>query len=83
VYLSSGVGRWVVKHTPGGLAGWERNVRATRPAAIVVGDRNSNALLKLVARLGQVYPQGAVGHWTVFVDPSLRARAKQAGVAVS
>jgi hypothetical protein len=83
IYLSSGVGKWVVKHTKGGLAGWERDVRATHPAAIVVGDRNSNALLQLVERLAKVYPQGAVGHWTVFVDPALRDRAKQAGIAVS
>jgi hypothetical protein len=82
VYLSSGVGRWVVKHTHGGLPGWERRVRATRPAAIVVGDLNSNALLRLMARLRSVYPSGALGRWTVFVDPALRDQARRSGLAV-
>jgi hypothetical protein len=83
IYLSSGVGRYVVKHTRGGLSGWEREIRQSRPAAIVVGDLNSAALLHLMTRLRLRYPVAYVGRWTVFVDPALGDTARKHGLVVN
>jgi hypothetical protein len=37
IYMGSGVGDWVVEHTPGGLSGWAAGIRAVQPAVIAFG----------------------------------------------
>jgi hypothetical protein len=69
IYLGSGVAEWKVDHTPGGWAGWQREIRASRPCAFVfrkpMGD--SQWYPRMLFWASANYAQRRVGLWHVFV----------------
>jgi hypothetical protein len=77
IYLGSGVARWVVRHTPGGLNGWKAKIRAAHPKVVVSGDWGGPYRRALETWLSSTYRAGHLGSWRIFVRPGRRAR--QAG----
>jgi len=75
IYLGSGVSLWDFAHTPGGFAGWKAQLRAARPAIIVVHgwkgpyERRVTTWLK---RIG--YQPSWDGCWKVFLRPDVAVR---------
>lgn len=70
IYLDSGVGRWKIKHTPGGLVGWYHEIRRAEPRMIIDDgwQKTSSIRLRLIARLrNQGFVSRYVGTWHVLV----------------
>jgi hypothetical protein len=84
IYLSSGVDKWKIKHTKGGLKAWEHEIIAKDPAVINV-DGWQTAYTKVVTRFLQSnnYKERFIGGYRVFVTPAGIARAKKANVQLA
>jgi hypothetical protein len=81
IYLSAGVDTWVVDHTPGGLSGWHAQIVADDPAIIVKGGPWGGEIADATERwLAREYPQIRVGGLTLFLKPSVYARAERRGL---
>jgi hypothetical protein len=83
IYLSSGVGDWVIDHTPGGLGGWEARIRGSNPAMISIGDWNTPIAAEVKTWLTSSYGKGIhLGHWRLFIKPAVRLRAARRGITL-
>jgi 4-amino-4-deoxy-L-arabinose transferase-like glycosyltransferase len=83
IYLGSGVSEWVVKHTPGGMAGWEARIRASDPAVVVIAGWEGPRKDQIERMLRRTYEAGYVGKVPVLVKPAVSARAARRGVTIS
>ncbi|MEA2438580.1 MAG: hypothetical protein QOH76_4 [Thermoleophilaceae bacterium] len=83
IYLNSGAANWKIKHTPGGLEGWKREILASNPAVVTISDWETRTTQKIRPWLKSVYGKGTyLGHWQLFMKPSVRARAIRRGIAL-
>jgi hypothetical protein len=84
IFLTSGVAPWLVKHTHGGLAGWEAKIAASRPAALVMpvtwGGVYPTAIGAWLLRRG--YRRVQLHGWRVFLKPAILRRAVARGVVL-
>jgi phage shock protein PspC (stress-responsive transcriptional regulator) len=80
VYLNSGVDKWRINHTTGGMAGWQREIQAARPTVIVQSTWHSRRARLMHQWLVATYDHAHIGRWQVFLAPGVRARAERAGV---
>jgi hypothetical protein len=81
IYLRSGVDRWVIKHTRGGIAGWKAQIGAADAEVVVVGEWGTKISRKIKTYLKTIYgPPAKLGIWWVFVKPQLHGRAKSEGL---
>jgi hypothetical protein len=81
IYLRSGVDRWAIKHTRGGIKGWEAEIRAADAEVVVIGAWGTKYEKKVRTYLKTVYgPPAKLGSWVVFVKPQLHDRAVQEGL---
>jgi hypothetical protein len=83
IYLSAGVDQWVVDHTPGGLAGWQRRIEASDPDMV-----HLNAWItslpyrdRMLAWLRRHYDEIQIGDLDLFVTQELLDRAGGSGGA--
>ncbi|MEA2296667.1 MAG: hypothetical protein QOE86_4306 [Solirubrobacteraceae bacterium] len=83
IYLGSAVGRWMLKHTPGHFAGWQRQVRKANPAVIVVAGWTGPTEQRTVRWLRSAYAERYMGHWQVFLTPDAIRRAKVRGISLN
>ena len=83
VYLNSGVDHWVINRTPGGIAGWHREILATRPAVVTLNHWFSKPARRTDAWLASTYDPGYVGRLRVFLAPGVRQRAATLGINVT
>jgi hypothetical protein len=85
IYLGSGVARWKVDHTPGGFAGWTREIRASNPAVVTLAGWNPNGrwAIAMTHWLRAHYAPRYLGRQLVFVPPRTLRRARATGVALS
>jgi hypothetical protein len=69
IYLGSGVAEWKVHHTPGGWAGWQREIRASRPCAFLFRRPRGESewFPRMLLWASTVYAYRRVGLWNVFV----------------
>jgi hypothetical protein len=83
IYLDSGVDEWVIHRTPGGLQGWEAQIRAADPAVITMSDWTTPTAGDVRTWLRSTYGTGTyLGHWLVFATPAVRARAARRGISL-
>jgi hypothetical protein len=75
IYLSSGVGAWQIARTPGGFDGWMADIRAARPAVIVLHGWRGELQQRVAAWLHTAYRPAWVGCWRVFLRPDVAVRA--------
>ena len=81
VYLSSGVDRWKLEHTPGGFAGWTRQIQQARPSVVVIKGWAGPVRQRMGTWLrANGFHPGYVATWRVFLSPAARARAATHGV---
>jgi len=80
VYLNSAVDKWRINHTPGGMAGWQREIQAAHPTVIVQSTWHSRQARLMHQWLTATYDHAHLGRWQVFLAPGVRARAERAGV---
>jgi hypothetical protein len=81
IYLRSGVDRWAIKHTRGGIVGWEAEIGAADADVVVIGAWGTKYERKIKTYLKTGYgPPGRLGNWVVFVKPRLHDRAVREGV---
>ena len=85
IYLGSGVAHWKVLHTPGGFAGWTREIQAADPAVITLGGWNPNGrwAVAMAHWLRGHYAKRHLGRQVVFVPPRTLRRAHAEGVVLS
>jgi len=83
VYLSSGVAQWDIRHTPGGLRGWEQRLLATRPGMVMVHAWRGRCQRAVAGWLGSRFERVYVGSWAVFVPRRVRARAQRRGIPLA
>jgi hypothetical protein len=81
IYLSSGVGLWVKRHS-GWLPGWIHKIRATDPAVIVVHGWTAPLAFKVSDRLAREFEHRSLHGWQLFVKPDVAARAPSRGVTL-
>jgi hypothetical protein len=75
IYLGSGVSLWAFAHTPGGFAGWKAQLRAARPAIIVVHGWHGAYEQRVTAWLKRIHYQPSWdGCWKVFLRPDVAVR---------
>jgi hypothetical protein len=82
IYLTSGVGRWKVRHTDGRLAGWMEEIRRAHPTVIVVHHWTTPLATRVRDQLAQRYDHGTVGDWHVYVPHDVATRAAARGVVI-
>lgn len=82
VYLDAGVDRWAIGHTPGGLAGFTREIARNDPALIIVygpwGTEHADEFRRWLRR---TYPRARIVGFSTFMKPSTRAAARRMGIA--
>jgi 4-amino-4-deoxy-L-arabinose transferase-like glycosyltransferase len=82
IYLASGLDRWVVRHTPGGLDGWTREIQADDPGMIILGGPWRSRYAKRMREWLEGHYFGVpAGKFVMFLDPALQARAEREGLA--
>jgi hypothetical protein len=75
IYMGSGVSLWDFSHTPGGFAGWKAQLRATRPAIIVVHAWHGPYEQRVTAWLKRIHYQPSWdGCWKLFLRPDVAIR---------
>jgi hypothetical protein len=83
IFLTSGVAPWLVRHTPGGVAGWEAQIAASRPAALVMPLSWGGVYPTAIgAWLRRTYREVGLHGWRLFLKPELLRRAKARGVVL-
>ena len=85
IYLMSGVDEWKIKHTPGGLNGWLREIVDDHPAVIGMGGWHDPAVLpQLLADLHAAgYKTRYAGAWHLLLTKPAIARAERLGVSLT
>jgi hypothetical protein len=84
VYLSSGVDRWKLAHTPGGFDGWTAQIQQADPSVIVLRGWAGPQRDQMGAWLrASGYRTGFLGTWHVFLTPEARARAADRGARLT
>lgn len=83
VYLASGVAGWHVDHLTGGLRGWEREIAAADPAAIVNKGWHAPLRLQLQGWLQANYQPGRLGQWYLYLGKGVDRAATSRGVIIS
>ena len=81
IYLSSGVGQWVKRHS-GGLPGFMHDIRATHPAVIVIHGWTAPLSFKVIDQLQHGFEQRSLHGWQLFLEPGVAARAQSRGVTL-
>ena len=84
IYLGSGVDRWKVDHTPGGVTAWTTQIAHWAPSVVVVRSWEGQyrpAIARWLRQNGYV-PRYA-GSWRIFVTPGALERAPQQGVELT
>jgi hypothetical protein len=74
IYLGSGISEWVVRHTPGGLAGWEARIHALNPAIVTIGGWKGPIRDRIERRLRRSYDARTLGRELVLLRRSGRLR---------
>lgn len=82
IYLTSGVGLWLVAHTRGGFPSWVRGILASDPAVIVIHGWRSPMHQQTERWLRTRYDRVYVGDWHVLMRPDIRARAAARGIVL-
>lgn len=84
IYLGSGVAKWKIDRTPGGFAGWTRQIKAIDPAVITLAGWNKTGrwAIAMTAWLRAHYSTRYVGRQLVFVPARTLARAPRVGVVL-
>jgi hypothetical protein len=84
IYLGSGVLQWMVDRTPGGYAGWLRQIRALDPGVIVehTFDPTAPGALEFLAALQHGYATRWLGAWRILIKPRLLRGARAGGVVL-
>jgi hypothetical protein len=86
IYLAAGTDQWKVKHTAGGLKGWEQEVLDLRPAVVSLQgwknphDRNHNYRAMRHYLFKHDYRRRYLGQWGLWIDPATRDSAEGLGV---
>jgi hypothetical protein len=84
IYLGSGVDRWKVDHTHGGLAGWQAQIRRWDPSVVVLrgwGGQYRRPMVQWLHKSG--YVSRYVGRWRVLVTHEVLTTAGQHGVRLT
>lgn len=74
IYLGSGVAEWKIKHTNGGLTGWEQQIKDSGASVIVIHGWDGDVRNTLGNWLVANYQRGYIGQWRVFLTDAARAR---------
>jgi hypothetical protein len=82
IYLSSGVGKWVVKRKPRGFRGFVGGIRAAHPTVIVLNGWTTPLAVRTARWLERRYEHGYVGVWSVYLRPGTGQRALRRGIFV-
>jgi 4-amino-4-deoxy-L-arabinose transferase-like glycosyltransferase len=81
VYLGSGVAQWKIDHTPGGLAGWQRQIALAGPSVVVLQGWTGDLTLEMRAWLLQEgFHQRFLGRWRVLLSDAALRRAVRHGI---
>ena len=80
VYMSSGVGRWGMRHDLGGFRGFKSALRARNPAVVVIDSWPGNLAVRTKLWLSTHYRPACLGGWLLFLAPGVRERAIPRGV---
>jgi MFS family permease len=84
IYLGSAVDRWKVAHTPGGFAGWTRQITRAAPSVLVIKGWAGPERRRMGTWLrGHGYRTRFAGPWHLFLTPAALARASQHGVRLT
>jgi hypothetical protein len=84
IYLNSGVDRWKVDHTLGGLAGWVAEIERPQPAVIAISNWHTTLRNELGAALRRDGYRGRyAGTWRLLLPRAALARAGAEGVALT
>jgi predicted CoA-binding protein len=67
IYLGSGVDTWKTDHTPGGFAGWTRQIQAVDPAVVVMRTWHGSESDDMKRWLERSYRTFFLDKWQVFV----------------
>lgn len=78
VYLGSGVARWKVTHTPGGLRAWTGRIEHRRPDVVVMWSGQGPIHDRLSRWLGSTgYREGWLGSWHLYLTSAANQRLHQ------
>ena len=66
-FIIRGIDQQIAAETPGGFAGWLRNLRAYEPDVIAFGETSGPYEQRLVRWLGTHYQRDEIGPWTLYV----------------
>jgi hypothetical protein len=77
IFLSSGIDRWIVEHTPGGFDGWTDELAAADPDIVLIGGWGGDFNGPMRGWLGQDRELIHIGQLRLFVTPEIRARAAE------
>ena len=81
IYLDAGVDAWKVKHTAGGLTGWEEQIAHANPSVVVLGGWTGRYRVPIWRWLvSQGYHRRFLGAFRVFVTPGARFYAESQGI---
>ncbi len=84
IYLLESVDRWKIDHTPGGFAGWTRQIQAADPSVLIVEKFPSRYQDEMRAwAKSDGYQARFAGHWHLFLRPATVRQAAQRGVALT
>lgn len=84
IYLDAGVGVWKVKHTTGGLAGWEEQIKSANPSVVVMQgwtEKYHTAMWQWLVSEG--YNRWFLGGFRIFVSPEAFYYARTQGVQLT
>jgi hypothetical protein len=83
IFLTSGVAPWLVRHTPGGVAGWKAQIAASHPAALVMPlSWRGRYPTAIAAWLRRAYRPVELHGWRLFLKPEILRRAEARGVVL-
>ncbi len=80
VYMSSGVGRWGLRHDLGGFRGFRRALRARNPAVVEIDSWPGELEVRTAQWLSTHYRPVCLSGWLLFLAPGVRERAIPRGV---
>ena len=84
IYLGSGVAKWKIKHTAGGLAGWEQQIQDSGASVIVIDGWSGGDLRRAMGSwLVANYRRGYIGQWRVFLTSEAYARLSGLNIALT
>jgi hypothetical protein len=83
VYLGSGVAEWKIKHTHGGLGGWEQQIRDSGASVIVIHGWDGDVRDRIGNWLVANYRRGYVGQWRVFLTDEAWTRLSSLNIRIT